>query len=190
MAYFNVEGSTVHGEENFILVGIGIGCTDTVISCVDGDIPSVDGDRFSFETFDWLGYFVGSAIDDQFTRSMDTIVPSWDGHGIVRQIHGSDRCIFIVIHLDRIFICIDGHSRTGDIELIIDVEGISYSRDLIGSACDVESVIGLDPVVLLGINIERTRTIDGEVAFREDHRIGVFIIVWTGIRQVIGRAIC
>ena len=51
LAYFNVEGSTVHGEENFILVGIGIGCIDTVIGCVDGDIPSVDGDRFSFETF-------------------------------------------------------------------------------------------------------------------------------------------
>ena len=91
--------------------------------------------------------------------------------------HGSNRCIFIIIHLDCIFICIDGHGRTSDIEFIIDVEGISYSRDLIGSACDVESVIGLDPVVLLGFNIERTRTIDGEISFREDDRIGVFIIV-------------
>jgi len=41
----------------------------------------------------------------------------------------------------------------------------------------VECVIGLDPVVLLGINIERTRTIDGEIPFREDDRIGIFIIV-------------
>ena len=73
LANFNVEGSTIHSEENFILVGISIGCIDTVIGCIDGDISTVDGDRFSFETFDRLAYLVGSAIDDQITRSMDAI---------------------------------------------------------------------------------------------------------------------
>ena len=51
LANFNVEGSTIHSEENFILVGISIGCIDTIIGCIDGDITTVDGDRFSFETF-------------------------------------------------------------------------------------------------------------------------------------------
>ena len=113
---------------------------------------------------------------------MDSVVSCSDGHFVIWKIHGSNRSIFIIIHLDCIFICIDGHGRASDTEFIIDIEGISYSRDFIGSTRDVKSVISFDTVVLLGIDVERTWTIDGEVAFREDDRICIFITVWTGIR--------
>ena len=33
--------------------------------------------------------------------------------------------ILIIIHLDGIFICVNGLVRTSDIEFVIDVEGIS-----------------------------------------------------------------
>ena len=54
-----------------------------------------------------------------------------------------------------IFICIDAHGRASDIEFVIDVEGISYSRDFIGSTCDVEVSLALIPL-FFGINVERT----------------------------------
>ncbi len=110
---------------------------------------------FLREHLRWQTLLPCSTVDDQITsRSMDSIVSCSEMVILLslKWVHGSDQSIFsssLSTLTASSFIRIDGgHGRISDIEFVIDVEGISYSRDLRFHPGDMRN-IGLDTLFFL-----------------------------------------
>ena len=50
-------------------------------------------------------------------------------------------------------------------------------------------VIGFNTVIFLGINVKSTWTVNGQISFRENHSIRIFITIRTWIRKCVCGAI-
>ncbi len=56
--------------------------------------------------------------------------------------------VVIIIYLDPVFLSIDSHGRSSDVEFIIDIKGISNCCDIVEFHCDPSVSLALLPLFL------------------------------------------